>query len=259
MVPKQYLSKFTNAVNATVATLGIRLDVIQSAINAISTPVMLVLQTEGAKAQALADLKVKVPGSGVELPGTAKLFYQAMQDVTTGPNRKNLIAAYEKLGTVRAKSADFVDLYDEIALPVNATVEALEQKISRFAEMGAKATLSDQAEIFTRAWSSRVGELLYSKLGYTGAELESLVYTFATRVNGNHLTSQRPLVFQGWLGQSIGLYQTYQFNLLQQMFRNVQTGQKKSVLYALGMQQTLFGMQGLPGFPRHQPAYHREC
>ena len=248
MVPKQYLSKFTNAVNATVATLGIRLDVIQSAINAISTPVMLVLQTEGAKAQALADLKVKVPGSGVELPGTAKLFYQAMQDVTTGPNRKNLIAAYEKLGTVRAKSADFVDLYDEIALPVNATVEALEQKISRFAEMGAKATLSDQAEIFTRAWSSRVGELLYSKLGYTGAELESLVYTFATRVNGNHLTSQRPLVFQGWLGQSVGLYQTYQFNLLQQMFRNVQTGQKKSVLYALGMQQTLFGMQGLPGF-----------
>ncbi len=248
MVPKQYLSKFTNAVNATVATLGIRLDVIQSAINAISTPVMLVLQAEGSRAQALADLKVKVPGSTVELPGTSKLFYQALKDVTTGPDRKKLIAAYEKLGTVRAKSADFVDLYDEIALPVNTTVELLEQKISKFAEMGAKATLSDQAEIFTRAWSSRVGELLYSKLGYTGAELESLVYTFATRVNGNHLTSQRPLVFQGWLGQSVGLYQTYQFNLLQQMFRNVQTGQKKSVLYALGMQQTLFGMQGMPGF-----------
>ena len=248
MVPKQYLSKFTNAVNATVATLGIRLDVIQSAINAISTPVMLVLQAEGSRAQALADLKVRVPGSSVELPGTSKLFYQALKDVTTGPDRNRLIAAYEKLGTVRAKSADFVDLYDEIALPVNTTVELLEQKISKFAEMGAKATLSDQAEIFTRAWSSRVGELLYSKLGYTGAELESLVYTFATRVNGNHLTSQRPLVFQGWMGQSVGLYQTYQFNLLQQMFRNVQTGQKKSVLYALGMQQTLFGMQGMPGF-----------
>lgn len=248
MVPKQYLSKFTNAVNSTVATLGIRLDIIQSAINAISTPVMMVLQTEGAKIAALDDLKVKVPGSKLELPGTSKLMYQAMQDVTTGDARKALIARYEKLGTVRPKSAEFVDMYDEIALPIHPTVEKLEAQISKLADMGAKATVSDQAEVFTRAWASRVGELLYSKLGYTGKDLDSLVYTFATRVNGNHLTSQRPLVFQGWLGQSVGLYQTYQFNLLQQMFRNVQSGQKKSVVMAIGMQQTLFGMQGLPGF-----------
>ena len=248
MVPKQYLAKFTNAVNATVATLGIRLDVIQSAINAISTPVMLVMQTEAAKLGALDDLKVKVPGSKVELPGTSKLMYQAMKDVTTGADRKALIARYEKLGTVRAKSAEFVDLYDEIALPVHPTVEALEAKVAKLADMGARATLSDQAEVFTRALASRTAELLYSKLGYTGKDLDSLIYTFSARVNGNHLTSQRPLAFQGWLGQSVGLYQTYQFNLLQQMFRNVQTGKPKSVLYALGMQQTLFGMQGLPGF-----------
>lgn len=248
LLPKQYLSKFTNAVNATVATLGIRLDVIQSAINAISTPVMLVMQTEAAKLGALDDLRVRVPGTNHQLPGTSKLMYQAMQDVTTGAERKALIARYEKLGTVRAKSAEFVDLYDEIALPVSPTVEALEAKITKFAEMGAKATLSDQSEVFTRAWASRTAELLYQKLGYSGADLDSLIYTFATRVNGNHLTSQRPLIFQGWLGQSVGLYQTYQFNLLQQMFRNIQTNKSKSVLYALGMQQTLFGMQGLPGF-----------
>ena len=127
-------------------------------------------------------------------------------------------------------------------------MEALEAKVAKLADMGARATLSDQAEVFTRALASRTAELLYSKLGYTGKDLDSLIYTFSARVNGNHLTSQRPLAFQGWLGQSVGLYQTYQFNLLQQMFRNVQTGKPKSVLYALGMQQTLFGMQGLPGF-----------
>ena len=248
MVPKQYLSKFTNAVNATVATLGIRLDVIQSAINAISTPVMLVMQTEAAKLGALDDLKVLVPGTQMDLPGTSKLMYQAMKDVTTGVDRKALIARYEQIGTMRAKSAEFVDLYDEIALPIHPTVEALEAKVSKLADMGARAALSDQAEVLTRALASRTAELLYSKLGYSGKDLDSLVYTFATRVNGNHLTSQRPLAFQGWLGQSVGLYQTYQFNLLQQMFRNVQTGKPKSVLMALGMQQTLFGMQGLPGF-----------
>lgn len=248
MVPRQYLAKFTNAVNATVATLGIRLDVIQSAINAISTPVMLVMQTEAAKLGALDDLKVKVPGTDHQLPGTSKLMYQAMKDVTTGENRKALLARYERLGTVRAKSAEFVDLYDEIALPVHPTIEALEAKISNLADMGARATLADQSEVFTRLWASRTAELLYQKLGYTGTDLDSLIYTFSTRVNGNHLTSQRPLVFQGWLGQSVGLYQTYQFNLLQQMFRNIETNKSKSVLYALGMQQTLFGMQGLPGF-----------
>ena len=79
---------------------------------------------------------------------------------------------------------------------------------------------------------------------------EQLAYinTFVNRVEGNVIASQRPFVFQGPIGQAIGLFQSYQFNLMQQMFRYVAEGTKKDAAMLLGLQGTLFGMNSLPAF-----------
>jgi hypothetical protein len=67
-------------------------------------------------------------------------------------------------------------------------------------------------------------------------------------VEGNVIATQRPGLFQGPLGQAIGLFQSYQFNLLQQMFRYVAEGDKKDLGMLLGLQGTFYGLQGEPGF-----------
>jgi hypothetical protein len=68
------------------------------------------------------------------------------------------------------------------------------------------------------------------------------------RVEGNILASQRPLIFQGPIGQAVSLFQSYQFNLIQQLFRYVAEGSKKDLAMLAGLQSTLYGIQSLPAF-----------
>ena len=77
---------------------------------------------------------------------------------------------------------------------------------------------------------------------------QTYINTFVNRVEGNLIASQRPLVFQGPVGQAISLFQSYQFNLLQQLFRYVAEGSGKDIAMLAGLQSTLYGLQSLPAF-----------
>jgi hypothetical protein len=55
-------------------------------------------------------------------------------------------------------------------------------------------------------------------------------------------------MFRGPIGQAVGLFQTYQFNMLQQLFRYVGEGDKGRVATLLGLQGSIYGMNGLPAF-----------
>jgi hypothetical protein len=76
----------------------------------------------------------------------------------------------------------------------------------------------------------------------------SYINTFVNRTQGNYLASQRPVLFQGPLGQAMGLFQTYQFNMLQQVFRHIGDGNTRNVLTMMGLQGGVYGMNGLPAF-----------
>jgi hypothetical protein len=76
----------------------------------------------------------------------------------------------------------------------------------------------------------------------------SYINTFVNRTQGNFLAAQRPMMFQGPIGQAIGLFQTYQFTLLQAMFRYAGEGSAKDVAMLLGLQSSIYGMSGLPAF-----------
>jgi hypothetical protein len=71
-------------------------------------------------------------------------------------------------------------------------------------EAAQRVTLSDKSEIFARGWAARTAHIIYEQAGYQGKELEAAILTFVNRVHGNHLTSQRPLLFQGWMGRLSG-------------------------------------------------------
>ena len=76
----------------------------------------------------------------------------------------------------------------------------------------------------------------------------STINNFVSRVHGNYLASQRPTLFQGWMGQTVGLFQTYQFNLMQSLFNNVSKGNRVGVAKMMTMQGAIFGAQSVPGF-----------
>jgi hypothetical protein len=67
-------------------------------------------------------------------------------------------------------------------------------------------------------------------------------------VQGNYVTSQRPVVFQGTTGAAISLFQTYAFNVLQQLHRHMENGDKKTLRIFAGLQGSIFGLNGMPFF-----------
>jgi len=120
---------------------------------------------------------------------------------------------------------------------------------TKVGEMGAKYTGNTMAEDFVRYQAGYAMMRLGYQAGIRDAgELASYMSTFTNRVHGNYLASQRPTIFQGPVGQALGLFQTYQFNMIQQMTRYLQQGDKGAIVAATALQNTLFGMQSNPLF-----------
>jgi hypothetical protein len=122
----------------------------------------------------------------------------------------------------------------------------------QLADKGEKLTGNKLSEEFNRFIAAdtmrQMTDLGVAAGKITGQEQLGYINTFVNRTQGNILASQRPLMFQGPIGQAVGLFQSFQFNTMQQMFRHVAEGSKKDAAMMLGLQGTMYGMNGLPAF-----------
>lgn len=244
--PERYLSKFVSLANSALSATVIRLDQFQTLINAVSTPILLASETNAAIRKLT---QVELPDtSGRFVPAPTRPIFRATQDYFGQPG-KDLLAKYQEWNVgVRKLTSDYHELMDNVTLVGNETLDAVQGKMKKIVDLGAKLTLADRTEEFVRFVAARTADIIFSEAGFIGTDLQAQVRTFVNRVHGNYVSSQRPVAFQGPLGQAMGLFQTYQFNLMQQVFRHVENGDKKSLAILFGLQSSLFGLQGLPGF-----------
>jgi hypothetical protein len=201
--------------------------------------------------------KIAVPGTDSEMFAPTKLVQKAIANFWKDDGR--LIAKYKTSGYIVDRVEQLKLLVDDFTLKGTETVADLNtrigsafQKAKSLAETGEKFTGNKLAEEFNRFISANVMDMITDIGVRKGildpAEAKAYINTFVNRVEGNTVAAQRPLIFQGPIGQAIGLFQSYQFNLLQQLFRYVSEGSRKDVATLLGLQSTLYGLQSLPGF-----------
>lgn len=248
---ERYLSKFISTANSILSATAIRLDVFQSVINAVSTPVLLLAEANSARSEAMSKLlTTELPnGSGRLIPATSKLFYNSVTNWFDKSAREQWMPVYKDILAVRNKSSEYFETIDHLTLPYGKVGEsALIAKAKAAVDAGGKLTGSELSEEFGRFIAADTARQIFEAAGYEGRQLTDNISTFVNRVHGNYVASQRPIAFQGPIGQAVGLFQTYQFNLLQQLFRYVENGEGKTLAILAGMQGSLFGMQGLPGF-----------
>lgn len=244
--PERYLSKFVAAANSVLAATAIRLDAFQSLINVISTPVLLLAESQSATKLLTTELP---DGSGRLIPASTKVLYNAVGNFFDKVTRDTWMPKYKELGFVRDKSSEYFEMINELTLPFGKLSESdILKRIKNATDKGAKLTGSEFSEEFGRFVAADSGRQIFEAAGYSGQQLTDNIGTFVNRVHGNYIASQRPVAFQGPIGQAVGLFQTYQFNLFQQIFRYVENKEASSVATLFGMQSTLFGLQGLPGF-----------
>lgn len=249
--------------NMLLANGVLRLDFANSLLNTISTPILLGAEVSSIRNSLKGDpllltafnemFNVAVPGTqnALKVPSALKMQFKAIANMF-GEEGKALRARYQELGTMKGQSAIFHDMIDDLSLTPNIVPSEWATKVDGWVEKGASITFSNQAEDFTRFVSSDVMRQITQPLLDAGkmsiSEQNAFIRIFTNRVQGNYIASQRPILFQGTLGSAVGLFQTYQFNLFQQLFRHIENRDLKTIAVGTALQTSIFGLGGLPYF-----------
>lgn len=221
-----------------VAVLGV--DYFNALVNIIGTPILALPEMRAAFA------------NGQDVP-YMKIVGEAMKGMF-GEARRADLKRYQKLNLIQENMFAYHDLLDEHALMLGAKNEAVafsaSNKVLRKADefLNTLQTPTAFAEQSTQLFAARVADKIAELRGLKGEAADAFVTGFAKKITGNYTSAQRPLIFQGILGQAVGLFQTYTFNFYQQATRHIANGNDKSVAMMAALQGSIFGAQSLPGF-----------
>jgi len=118
------------------------------------------------------------------------------------------------------------------------------------------STATNFAEEETRLWSLSTGYLAAKKAwpGISDREADMFAKSFLARSVGNYNSGQRPALFQGVLGQTIGLFQTYMLSWAQNMYRNIEEKSFNALMSQSLFQAGMFGMSSMPLYNHYSTA-----
>jgi hypothetical protein len=246
--------------NMFLATVGLRLDTANALVNIISTPIMLGTELASLKSLArsnpeaigaLRHLSSISPDGTIQVPSTLKVVGQAISNIL-GKDGKKLIEGYRQTGEVKDVVLQFHDMLGELAINPMLGAKGWKKSVDAAVEKGATWTGNNFAEDFTRALTANVMDqytapLIAAKL-LTLQEAAAYRSVFVNRVNGNYISSQRPILFQGTVGAAVSLFQTYVFNVMQQLVRHIEDRSTRALLTMGGLQGAIYGLNGIPFF-----------
>lgn len=261
---RNLIRESVSKVNSFLASVGLRLDFANSLVNLISMPIMLGTELASLKSLARKDPEAigmltqvlsTTPGNGLQVPSYTKLIGNAIKNVV-GPGGTDLIAKYRASGDVKNVALQFHEMLGELAIKPELGPRGWSDKVNKtlsaWTEKGAKWTGNNYSEDLTRALSANVMDQLTAPLVakklLTLQEAEAYRSVFVNRVNGNYIASQRPILFQGTVGAAVSLFQTYVFNVMQQMTRHIENRDMAALLTMGGLQGATYGLNGLPFF-----------
>lgn len=269
-VPRGALTSFVRKANAFLTTTVLRLDPFNALNNLLGNTVLfsselktLTSSIEKGSAEGAGDLaklmKIGIPGvDGQLIKSPAKLIANSFARLH-GEGKEALLAEYKLRGLLPDLSDQYYKSLDAMTLTgsegiqdINKLSAKLDQAWEAFGKAGEKYTGNRWTEQFNRLIAADVMKQI-TEVGVKHGVLDekaawAYVNTFSNRVNGVVRAAERPLAFQGPIGQAIGLFQSYQFNLMQQMFRYVGEGRAKTVALAAGLQGSIYGASSLPAF-----------
>lgn len=248
--------------NMLLSTVGLRLDFANSLLNIVSTPIMLGTELSSIRTAVKGDSELagkltalttlRDPGTGVPIPSTVKLIANAVKNYWTPEGKELISGRYKDIGAIKDILSQHHAMMDDLSLVPNMVPKKWAEKVESWSEKAATFTGNNFAEQFTRFVSADVMRQLSDPLVAAGRmsakEQDAYISVFVNRVQGNYVASQRPIIFQGTIGAAVGLFQTYQFNLFQQLFRHIENRDARSIAVMGGLQSSIFGLNGLPFF-----------
>jgi len=269
-LPTGVVSNFLRTSNAFLANTVLRWDPFNALNNILGNQVMMVPEMQKliqgirqGSAEGAGDLAkladIVVPGSeGASILAPQKLIAKAYKDLY-GEGNEAVWRELRDHGII----PDLMDQHrqgmDQLVLrgtetvkDMNSKTEKLKGTLKEWGNTLAKATGNEIAERVNRAASAMVMKNITDLAVREGIldqkEAWAYINMFVNRVNGTVRAAERPLMFQGPIGQAMGLFQSYQMNMMQQAFRHIGEGRGKTLALMAGMQTSIYGANTLPGF-----------
>lgn len=258
---RNYIREFVGKANMTLVNSMLRLDLANSLINIISTPILLgtelssirsLIANDSVLAGKLNELRsLAVPGTDIRVPSTVGLIAGAIRNFF-GSEKARLLGRYKEIGAVKDMLSQYHEMIEHLSYKPYKKASELVERGNKALEIGAKISANEFAEQFTRFVSADVMRQLTDPIVQAGklsaAEQNAYISVFVNRTQGNYQASQRPIAFQGVLGSAVSLFQTYQFTLLQQLFRHIENKDVKTLAVLGGLQSSIYGLNGVPFF-----------
>ena len=235
-----------------VAGLTLRLDWLNSVVQVMSTPILLSgvireakLYTQDAR---LVDMTtVRNPATGIREPSAAKLMQAAMTKVFT-PEGKLLAEEARKRGILQDYTRQYLEASDFSSLNGRHTLQNLQQKVDDTITFASKVTGHMLAEDFSRTLVMNVMWDIAKQAKLSDDAAWAMVRSGVDKVHGIYRAHSRVQLFNGTIGQSMGLFQTYMFNMAQNVGRAIQDGRGRDAFVMAVMQGSIFGGRSLPMF-----------
>lgn len=270
---KKYLQQIVQKSNAILGTLMLRADPINALNNGIGAAVLtstelksVIRAIESGDENIVGRLaqiaKLKVPGTSENILSPTKLYANAYKDwiayVTGDVNATNMAFHFRQNGWMTTLSEQVKNSVYDIVLDDFSTrgyakkAEQLSnaaQRVGDFLEKTTGNKFAEEMNRFTAAHMMKsITDIAIEAKLIAVEDASAMINTFVNRTQGCYIAAQRPGVFQGAIGQAIGLFQTYQFNMLQQLFRHISDGNMRNALTMMSMQGSIYGLNGLPAF-----------
>ena len=259
--PMNVIRETFQKANMILATTMLRFDMANSIVNVISSPILMGTELSSIRGRLAAGdpllgklnelMSIQVPGKPYRMPSNMKLMATATENYFKTGN-KELIARYQGIGTIKDVSMLYHEILDSISFRPFINGKQWVTQVDGAVEKAATLTGNNLSEEFSRFIASDVMRQLTDPIvaakKMTVKEQNAYIASYVNRSMGNYTTSQRPIIFQGTVGASVSLFQTYVFNVLQQLFRHMQAGDKKTLAIFAGLQSSVFGLNGLPFF-----------
>lgn len=189
------------------------------------------------------------PTTGIKEPNVHKLYFKGVaQAFSSKPEYAEFRTQLKERGIISDYISQFLDTTDMSGFNGSHGVADVMKKQSKVAEFVSKWSGHTASEEHARfALASAVKEMCKAR-GIPDKEMWPIISNAVDKVHGNYIASQRPQLFNGVIGQNVGLFQTYFFNVMQHMTKHIADGDTKQLAVMGGLQASMFGGQSIPGF-----------
>ena len=205
-------------------------------------------------------MKISDDGKGIVLPNLPKLMWQGMNDQwAKDPGIRKWIDDATKLGFMDQEVAEFQRAWGAIDSKAGwrgfmfgnegATGKGIGAKLQRSGGIDKwLGVLSDKSEHLSRQWGMLMGRRVANAIGLDHNASIQFAHELTNKMIANYDPRNRPEIFQGPLGATIGLFQSYVINYYQRMFRYLETQDTRSLAIQAASQSAIFGTASLPGW-----------